>query len=62
MAILKHKDVYLKDYADGRDARVGIAAWIVFCKDPRLRFSDCAAQLTLGGGAWRSRYFDPRGR
>ncbi|TYO61003.1 DDE-type integrase/transposase/recombinase [Bradyrhizobium hipponense] len=25
---LKHEDVYLKGYADGRDARAGIAAWI----------------------------------
>jgi len=27
---LKHEDVYLKGYADGREARIGIAAWIAF--------------------------------
>jgi putative transposase len=27
---LKHEDVYLKGYADGREARAGIAAWIGF--------------------------------
>jgi len=27
---LKHEDVYLKGYADGREARAGIAAWITF--------------------------------
>jgi putative transposase len=27
---LKHEDVYLKGYVDGREARLGIAAWIAF--------------------------------
>ena len=27
---LKHEDVYLKHYADGREARAGIGAWIAF--------------------------------
>jgi putative transposase len=27
---LKHEDIYLKGYADGRDARAGIADWIAF--------------------------------
>lgn len=27
---LKHEDVYLKGYADGHEARVGIAAWVSF--------------------------------
>jgi putative transposase len=27
---LKHEEVYLKGYADGREARAGIAAWITF--------------------------------
>jgi putative transposase len=27
---LKHEDVYLKGYADGREARAGIASWITF--------------------------------
>jgi putative transposase len=27
---LKHEDIYLKGYADGREAHAGIAAWIAF--------------------------------
>ncbi len=27
---LKHEDIYLKAYADGREARAGIASWIAF--------------------------------
>ena len=27
---LKHEDIYLKGYADGREAKTGIAAWIAF--------------------------------
>jgi putative transposase len=27
---LKYEDVYLKGYADGREARTGIGAWIAF--------------------------------
>lgn len=27
---LKHEEVYLKGYADGREARAGIASWIAF--------------------------------
>lgn len=33
---LKHEDVYLKGYADGHDAKVGIAAWMEFYNDTRL--------------------------
>jgi putative transposase len=32
---LKHEDVYLKGYADGREARIGIAAWIAFYNNRR---------------------------
>ena len=32
---LKHEDVYLKGYADGREARVGIAEWIAFYNTQR---------------------------
>ena len=32
---LKHEDVYLKGYADGREARLGIAAWIAFYNSRR---------------------------
>jgi putative transposase len=33
---LKHEDVYLKGYADGREARAGIASWIAFYNEQRL--------------------------
>jgi len=33
---LKHEDVYLKGYADGLEARVGIAAWMEFYNEQRL--------------------------
>lgn len=33
---LKHEDVYLKGYADGREARAGIAAWLTFYNEQRL--------------------------
>ncbi len=33
---LKHEDVDLKGYADGREAKAGIAAWVEFYNDRRL--------------------------
>jgi putative transposase len=33
---LKYEDIYLKGYADGREARAGIAAWIAFYNLQRL--------------------------
>ena len=32
---LKHEEVYLKDYADVREARAGIGAWIEFYNELR---------------------------
>jgi putative transposase len=32
---LKHEDVYLKGYADGREAHAGIAAWLAFYNSRR---------------------------
>ena len=32
---LKHEEVYLKGYADGREARAGIAEWIAFYNQRR---------------------------
>jgi putative transposase len=32
---LKHEEVYLKHYADGREARAGIAAWMAFYNTER---------------------------
>ncbi len=33
---LKHEDIYLKGYADGRDAKAGISSWMVFYNGRRL--------------------------
>ncbi|MCK1543937.1 hypothetical protein IVA98_08670 [Bradyrhizobium sp. 160] len=39
-------DIYLKGYADGREAKTGIASWIAFYNDrrlhqgPRLSYAD----------------------
>ena len=33
---LKHEDIYLKGYADGREAEAGIANWIAFYNGRRL--------------------------
>ena len=32
---LKYEDIYLKGYADGREAKAGIAEWIAFYNDRR---------------------------
>ena len=32
---LKHEDIYLKGYADGREARAGITSWIAFYNSRR---------------------------
>lgn len=29
---LKHEDIYLKGYADGHEAKAGIASWVAFYK------------------------------
>ena len=34
-AALKYEDIYLKGYADGREARAGIGAWFAFYNDRR---------------------------
>ena len=33
---LKYEDVYLKGYADGREAKAGIGDWIIFYTERRL--------------------------
>lgn len=33
---LKHEDVYLKGYADGDEAKIGIASWMEFYNRRRL--------------------------
>jgi putative transposase len=32
---LKYEDIYLKGYADGRDARAGIGEWLIFYNHQR---------------------------
>ena len=32
---LKHEDIYLKGYADGREAKAGIASWVAFYNTSR---------------------------
>jgi putative transposase len=34
---LKHEDIYLKGYADGHEARAGIASWVTFYNSKRPR-------------------------
>ena len=52
---LKHEDVYLKGYADGREARAGIGEWIAFYNDRRLHqalgYRAPMAVLRAGGAA-----------
>jgi transposase InsO family protein len=38
---LKHEDIYLKGYADGRDAKAGTAHWIAFYNGPRPHRAIC---------------------
>lgn len=40
---LKHEDIYLKGYADGRETHAGIAAWFAFYNDrrPHQALGDC---------------------
>ena len=48
---LKYEEVYLKSYADGREARAGIAAWIVFYNATRPHQAlDGRAPMTV----WRA--------
>ena len=48
---LKYEEVYLKSYADGREARTGIAAWIVFYNATRPHQAlDGRAPMTV----WRA--------
>jgi putative transposase len=42
---LKYEDIYLKGYADGREAKAGIGAWLAFYNHPAS---------APGAGRWRS--------
>jgi putative transposase len=50
---LKHEDVYLKGYADGREAVRGIAEWIAFYNDrrPHQALADRAPMAVWRDGA-----------
>ena len=39
---LKHEDIYLKGYVDGREARAGFGAWVAFynARRPRQALAD----------------------
>jgi putative transposase len=47
---LKHEDIYLKGYADGREAHAGIAAWFAFynSRRPHQALGSCTPMA-----AWR---------
>jgi putative transposase len=47
---LKYEDVYLKGYADGREARAGIAAWTPFYN---LQHPDQALENRTPVAVWR---------
>ena len=36
LALAENEDVYLKGYADGREAKAGISDWIIFYNERRL--------------------------
>ena len=42
---LKHEDIYLKGYADGGEARAGIAAWMEFYNHGRMRKTNLSRLL-----------------
>ena len=54
---LKHEEVYLKDYADVREARAGIGAWIEFYNALRhIRRWGTECRWRCGGLAWDRRW------
>jgi hypothetical protein len=58
---LKHEHVYLKGYADGREAKAGISDWIIFYSrfENPVSVASMVRPPGLGPGgdreAWRSR-------
>ncbi|MGY3132259.1 putative transposase [Bradyrhizobium sp. USDA 4501] len=54
---LKHEDIYLKGYADGREAKKEIASWIAFYNDRRLHQ---ALGYRTPMAVWRERMQSPR--
>ena len=49
---LKHEDIYLKGYADGREAKAGIAAWVAFynTRRPHQALGDRAPMVVSRAG------------
>ena len=59
---LKHEDVYLEAYADGREAQAGIAAWIAFYNTERFHQAlSNRTPMLCGATAWRPRLHRTRG-
>jgi hypothetical protein len=54
---LKHEDIYLKGYADGREAHRGIAAWFAFYNDE----SYCPSLYVIDSKRVDCGYFGPVG-
>ncbi|WP_283843496.1 integrase core domain-containing protein [Bradyrhizobium barranii] len=54
---LKHEDIYLKGYADGREAKAGIANWIAFYNNRRLHQ---ALGYRAPMAIWRERMLAPK--
>jgi hypothetical protein len=50
---LKYEDVYLKGYTNGREARIGIGAWIAFYngRRPHQALGQSGAQALPGRSA-----------
>lgn len=48
---LKHEDIYLKHYADGREAKAGNGEYFAFYNERRLRLARAAGRLARRRGA-----------
>jgi len=57
---LKYEDIYLKHYADGREAKAGIALWVVFynTQRPHQALEDCTPMAVWREGV--TGWFDSR--
>ena len=49
---LKHEDIYLKGYADGREAHAGVASWLAFYNAVRPHQALANRTPRCGTKAW----------